>query len=186
MVYYLVILQRSLLIQIYEDGVKHKVFLSKYQRSLYNIDRLTARPWWSLNQTPYTWFFQLLEDKWIIIRKEGLALLNTAGFFKDEAENLRDTGEWKQFELFARGHRSIENCKKCPETCRLIENLPDAKNCRRGQVKFSVMHPGTHVWPHCGPSNCRLRAHLGLKVPPKTFIRVAEDTRCLFHFSFFF
>uniref|UniRef100_A0A3B4Z1W2 Aspartyl/asparaginy/proline hydroxylase domain-containing protein n=1 Tax=Stegastes partitus TaxID=144197 RepID=A0A3B4Z1W2_9TELE len=29
----------------------------------------------------------------------------------------------------------------------------------------TVMHPGTHVWPHTGPTNCRLRMHLGLVVP---------------------
>ena len=33
------------------------------------------------------------------------------------------------------------------------------------QIKFSVMQGGTHVWSHCGPTNCRLRAHLGLIVP---------------------
>uniref|UniRef100_A0A663E9X4 Aspartyl/asparaginy/proline hydroxylase domain-containing protein n=1 Tax=Aquila chrysaetos chrysaetos TaxID=223781 RepID=A0A663E9X4_AQUCH len=27
------------------------------------------------------------------------------------------------------------------------------------------MHPGTHVWPHTGPTNCRLRMHLGLVIP---------------------
>lgn len=164
-------------LKVYEDGVKQNVFLSKYQRSLYNVDRLTARPWWNPTDTPYNWFFKLLERKWRTIRDEGLNLISKEGFFKDEAENLRDTGEWKQFELFARGVKMTENCKKCPETCKLVENLADAKGCRRGQVKFSVMHPGTHVWPHCGPSNCRLRAHLGLKVPSGTFIRVAEETR---------
>lgn len=30
---------------------------------------------------------------------------------------------------------------------------------------------------HCGPTNCRLRAHLGLKVPEKTSIRVATETK---------
>uniref|UniRef100_A0A8B9KUS4 Aspartyl/asparaginy/proline hydroxylase domain-containing protein n=1 Tax=Astyanax mexicanus TaxID=7994 RepID=A0A8B9KUS4_ASTMX len=30
---------------------------------------------------------------------------------------------------------------------------------------FSVMQPGTHVWPHTGPTNCRLRMHLGLIIP---------------------
>ena len=45
------------------------------------------------------------------------------------------------------------------------------------QIKFSVMHPGTHVWPHCGPTNCRLRAHLGLIVPSEPRIRVATVTK---------
>lgn len=164
-------------LKVYEDGEANKLFLSKYQRSLYNVDRLTGQPWWDKEQLPYFSFFKLLEDNWQIIRNEGLALLNKDGYFKNEAENLRDFGEWKQLELYSRGVKMKENCKKCPITCKIIESLSDARDCRRGQAKFSVMHPGTHVWPHCGPTNCRLRIHLGLKVPPKTFIRVVNETR---------
>lgn len=164
-------------IKIYEEGTKNKVFLSKYQRSLYNVPRLTANPWWSPKDLPYPNSFQLLTDSWRKIKEEGLAILSETGFFQDESENLKDTGEWKQFELFARGQKNVKNCKKCPFTCSVIDRIPEAKTCRRGQTKFSVMHPGTHVWPHCGPTNCRIRVHLGLKVPPSTFIRVAEDTK---------
>jgi len=59
----------------------------------------------------------------------------------------------------------------------LIDQMPEASGCRRGQVKFSVMQPGVHVWPHCGPTNCRVRAHLGLVVPEGPRIRVATETR---------
>lgn len=157
--------------------MKNKVFLSKYQRSLYNVERLTARPWWNKEQTPYSTLYDKLERYYKEIRKEGLSVLNKEGYFKDETENLRDVGDWKQFELYARGIKRDENCKRCPITCKIIDDELDAKSCRRGQVKFSVMHPGTHVWPHCGPTNCRLRIHLGLKVPPKTYIRVADEIR---------
>ena len=55
-----------------------------------------------------------------------------------------------------------------------------AKSCTRGQVKFSVMYPGTHVHPHTGPTNCRLRAHLGLSVDKgdeaRMRLRVADKT----------
>ncbi|XP_019869478.1 aspartyl/asparaginyl beta-hydroxylase isoform X2 [Aethina tumida] len=164
-------------LKIYEHGVQHGVFLSKYQRSLYNVKRLTGRPWWTKQQTPYEKLYSDLEKNWREIRREGLAILNQKGYFVDESENLRNTGEWKQFELYARGQKNIVNCKKCPVTCQVIDSNPVARNCKRGQTKFSVMHPGTHVWPHCGPTNCRLRVHLGLKVPPKTFIRVADEIR---------
>lgn len=170
--------------RVYEDGVKKKVFLSKYQRSLYNVERLTGRPWWGKGQTPaYSQFYKALESRWKDIREEGLRVLNEKGYFQDESENLRDVGDWKQFELFARGVKNKANCLKCPLTCQIIETLSDASGCKRGQTKFSVMHPGTHVWPHCGPTNCRLRVHLGLKVPENTYIRVAEETRYAVIFS---
>lgn len=164
-------------LKVYEEGSKKKLFLSKYQRSLYNVDSLKSRPFWTIEQTTYASSLQLISAQWSAIRDEGLRLLNAEGNFKDEAENLRDTGDWKQFELFARGNRLANNCAKAPITCKLVEQFKAARTCKRGQVKFSVMHPGTHVWPHCGPTNCRIRAHLGLKVPSGTFLRVAEQTK---------
>lgn len=39
------------------------------------------------------------------------------------------------------------------------------------------MQPGTHVFAHTGPTNCRLRAHLGLVIPKGPRIRVGNDTK---------
>lgn len=53
------------------------------------------------------------------------------------------------------------------------------------QIKYSIMHPGTHVWPHTGPTNCRLRMHLGLVIPKEGCkIRCANETKyvCSHHF----
>lgn len=167
--------------QVYEEGVKNNVFLSKYQRSLYNVNHLTGKAWWNEQDLPYKNLLNVLKNNYKLIRDEGLSVLNEKGYFQDESENLRDTGDWKQFELFARGQKNFENCKKTPYTCKIIQSMAEASGCKRGQTKFSVMHAGTHVWPHCGPTNCRLRIHLGLKVPENTFIRVAEETRWNFN-----
>ena len=99
------------------------------------------------------------------------------GGFKDESENLQDTGYWAQFELFVQGRKN-KNCVKTPLTCALIEAIPEVKNNRRGQVKFSVMKSGTHVHAHSGPTNCRLRAHLGKYT-------VFENQPKMSHFEFF-
>ncbi|XP_057665804.1 aspartyl/asparaginyl beta-hydroxylase isoform X3 [Diorhabda carinulata] len=164
--------------EIYEEGRINKLFLSKNQRSLYNVPHLSAKPWWNSKDVPsYSKSLDLLVASWEQIRKEGLSILNEKGYFKDESENLKHTGEWKQFELYTRGQKNIKNCKICPITCSIIYQIPEARTCKRGQTKFSVMHPGTHIWPHCGPTNCRLRVHLGLKIPSNTFIRVADDVK---------
>lgn len=119
-----------------------------------------------------------LEANWKTIRDEALQLLKNGreSSFREEAEQLREFGDWRQFELFNRGVKSPK-CDKAPFTCRTIGDFKPAAGCRRGQVKFSIMEPGTHVWPHCGPTNCRLRAHLGLIVPSNVSIRVANETR---------
>jgi aspartate beta-hydroxylase len=114
-----------------------------------------------------------IQKYWHLIRDEGLKLLSG---YSDEAENLKEKGDWKQLELFARGART-DKCKMAPFTCKLIENFKAASSCKRGQVKFSVLQPNTHIHSHCGPTNCRIRCHLGLKVPEKTFIRVANETK---------
>lgn len=78
------------------------------------------------------------------------------------------------------GVRKAE-CAKAPFTCDLISHFAPAAGCKRGQVKFSVVEPNTHIWPHCGPTNCRLRAHLGLVVPDGgVSIRVAGEVRFVF------
>lgn len=150
--------------------------MSEHQRSLYNVDRLQSTPFWNKLQTTYKDDLVEIQKYWQIIRDEGLKLLSEDGVFQNEAENLKETGDWKQLELFARGQKT-KYCKLAPMTCKIIESFTAASTCRRGQVKFSVLHPNTHVLSHCGPTNCRIRCHLGLKVPEKTFIRVAEETK---------
>ena len=46
----------------------------------------------------------MLETNWQTIRDEGLAQLDMEkGAFMPEEENLRETGDWKQFTLYQRG-----------------------------------------------------------------------------------
>jgi len=100
--------------QVYADGEKEGVFLSHQQRSLYNVDRLTAKPWWDKESTTYGPFFDLLEANWRQIRNEGVALLTLEApeGFADESEKLRAFGDWKQFELFAQGRKNAAHCTK--------------------------------------------------------------------------
>ncbi|XP_023301830.2 aspartyl/asparaginyl beta-hydroxylase isoform X1 [Lucilia cuprina] len=169
--------KQSEAVKVFRKGVNLKLFPSVFQRSLYNEPNLKAQPFWTAKETTYEKFFKKLQDNWLAIKAEGLNILSKIGYYMNESENLKNKGDWKQFELYARGEQRRENCLQAPITCSLIEQFPAARGCRRGQVKFSVMHPGTHIWPHCGPSNCRLRAHLGLVVPSGTRIRVAEEER---------
>ncbi|XP_042906102.1 aspartyl/asparaginyl beta-hydroxylase isoform X2 [Parasteatoda tepidariorum] len=165
-------------LKVYDEAVKEGLFLSRYQRSLYNVNGLTGKPWWDPKSSSYAPYFKILERDWSLIRDEAVALMNenNSGFMA-ESEGLQDTGDWKQFELFARGRKIAKNCAKAPKTCSLISQMPDAANCKRGQAKFSIMHPSTHVWAHTGPTNCRLRAHLGLIIPDGASIRVADEIR---------
>ncbi|XP_022622201.1 aspartyl/asparaginyl beta-hydroxylase isoform X3 [Seriola dumerili] len=150
----------------YELGHKRGHFASVWQRSLYNVDGLKAQPWWTPKETGYTDLVKTLERNWKTIRDEALAVMDqNTGLFIPEEENLREKGEWGQYTLWQQGRKVANSCQGVPKTCSLLDRYPEATGCKRGQIKFSVMQPGTHVWPHTGPTNCRLRMHLGLVIP---------------------
>ncbi|XP_053715083.1 aspartyl/asparaginyl beta-hydroxylase isoform X7 [Synchiropus splendidus] len=165
--------------QWFERGHQRGHFASVWQRSLYNVAGLKAQCWWTAQETGYTELVKDLERNWKTVRDEGLAVMDhNTGLFQPEQENLRERGEWGQYTLWQQGRRVSNTCQKVPKTCALMEKYPESTGCKRGQVKFSVMQPGTHVWPHTGPTNCRLRMHLGLVVPKTgTRIRCINQTR---------
>ncbi|XP_014110599.1 PREDICTED: aspartyl/asparaginyl beta-hydroxylase isoform X2 [Pseudopodoces humilis] len=163
----------------YELGYQRGHFASVWQRSLYNVKGLKAQPWWTARETGYTELVKSLEKNWKLIRDEGLAVMDKKrSLFLPEDENLREKGDWSQFTLWQQGRKNENACKSVPKTCALLERFPEATGCRRGQIKYSIMHPGTHVWPHTGPTNCRLRMHLGLVIPKEGCrIRCAQEYR---------
>ncbi|XP_057680550.1 aspartyl/asparaginyl beta-hydroxylase isoform X2 [Corythoichthys intestinalis] len=163
----------------YRVGHERGHFASVWQRSLYNVDGLEARPWWTPEETGYGHLVQALERNWKSIRDEALAVMDrNTGQFVPEEENLREKGEWGQYTLWQQGKKSRTACQAVPKTCALLDKFPEATGCKRGQIKFSVMQPGTHVWPHTGPTNCRLRMHLGLLIPKHGCrIRCTDTTR---------
>lgn len=167
--------------EIFKLGTERRVFPSFWQRSLYNEPNLKAQPIWPLQETGILRQLQNIKANFKVIKEEALALQRqkSGGFIK-ETEGLKDTGYWGQFDLFVQGRKKAYGCSIAPVTCSLMENIPEIKTNRRGQVKFSIMKPGTHVHAHSGPTNCRLRAHLGIKIPPRqnetsTAIRVADQ-----------
>ena len=171
---------------VFDEGVRIGLFLSKWQRSSskkdFRLKSLRGMPIWTPKQTSYHKALSRLQKNYQVIKQEGLvALFGPERNFEEEAENLREEGLWQQLILFETGVRSEKGCRLAPKTCKLILKYMKeiSAECTHGQVKFSVIHSGTHVWPHSGPSNCRLRAHLGLVIPDvndneKLEIRIAD------------
>ncbi|KAJ0182632.1 hypothetical protein K1T71_002001 [Dendrolimus kikuchii] len=160
--------------EVHKRGAAQGHFLSPAQRSLYNVNRLKSHPWWNVEDTPYMRLARALEKSWKEILKEGEA---ARALYEKEKEGLKERGEWSQLDLFIRGREIPDRCKRAPVTCFIVKSEPAAAGCRRGQVKFSSMAAGTHVRPHVGPTNCRLRMHLGLTNTKDTYIRVDQETR---------
>lgn len=76
-----------------------------------------------------------------------------------------DGKDWNEFVLFGSG--SIR--QSAPFTKSILSKLvPEAVSLAQqggGEVIFSVLSPRTRIASHCGPTNLRWTAHLGLQIP---------------------
>lgn len=106
------------------------------------------------------------------IRAELDELLASRDGFIRVFEDNTGEGEWGAYILHLYGRRLDANAARCPRTVALLDRIPGL--C--GLVCFSALAPQTHVLPHCGPSNVRLRCHLPLVVPGACRLRVANRT----------
>ena len=150
--------------ELFEAAVGGNMFNSFWQRTAFHVNSVKSKPFWELKETKIGYLLKRIRNNWKRIRKEALWALNS-NLYKNQSEMIRDTGNWKVFQLYNLGKRVDENCLYAPVTCNFIQEIPQIAHNRRGIVKFSAMASGTHVFPHSGPSNLRLRAHLGLDVP---------------------
>lgn len=83
------------------------------------------------------------------------------------------SGDWQAIHL-RYGARPVERTRAlCPFTVELVNTLP-----RIGEMAMvSRLAPGAHIRPHCGVTNTRYTAHLGLHVPEGCWFRVADEVR---------
>lgn len=76
--------------------------------------------------------------------------------------NSTPSGEWFTFYLVNQGMCVPRNCRRCPRTYRLLGSLRTCiGNNVFGNACISVLSPGTVIAEHYGPTNIRIRCHLG-------------------------
>jgi aspartyl/asparaginyl beta-hydroxylase (cupin superfamily) len=122
---------------------------------------------------------QPLEANWKTIRAElDRVMVDRADLpnFQDISEDqkrLSPDDQWKTFFLYGYGYQMKENCARCPETAKLIAQVPGMST-----AFFSILSPGKHIPAHRGPYKGVMRYHLGLIVPEprqQCRIRVGQD-----------
>uniref|UniRef100_A0A914WCM4 Aspartyl/asparaginy/proline hydroxylase domain-containing protein n=1 Tax=Plectus sambesii TaxID=2011161 RepID=A0A914WCM4_9BILA len=108
---------------------------------------------------------ELLEAEWYSIASDYKAVRSSEiGWGK----NTNDKGErkWKVFQLMNQGSWVTVNCERCPQVVAILHRLSNiVTNCTLGNAFFSVLPAGTVIAAHRGPTNARLRCHLGIDVP---------------------
>lgn len=141
--------------------------------AVWNCKALDGRPWFDGRSAVR----DALEEHAAEIAAEYRDVADRIGTHPDNA-SLVDRGRWTGMFLYgAKGLRNDELCARCPTTARVVESLPLCRNF--GFAMFSGLDPHTHVEPHCGSSNLRLRHHLGVDVPEPAAsrLRVGREWR---------
>lgn len=107
-----------------------------------------------------------IEANWEVIEGELGRVMNVKDHlpnFHDitsEVRHITNDNNWKTFFLVGYGVETERNSKMCPETVKLLRQIPGMKT-----AFFSILSPGKHIPVHRGPYNGVLRYHLGLRVP---------------------
>lgn len=87
-------------------------------------------------------------------------------------QKLNEVGKWTVFYLHAAGTPNPEALEHFPVATEATADIPGMGVV--GQAYFSVLDPGTHVPPHHGPTNTKLRLQLRLDVPQGCEMRVGD------------
>ena len=161
---------------LYEVGFK---LIQKYEQLIPKYSLIGDSPFFEAEQFPWA---AELENNWQLIRQEldlilqhATELPNFQDISPDQGYSTSQDNLWKTYFFYGYGVKEDANCDRCPETTRLIENIPGMKT-----AFFSILLPGKHIPQHRGPYKGVVRCLLGLKVPEHRElcrIRVGEETR---------
>ncbi|XP_004705730.1 aspartate beta-hydroxylase domain-containing protein 1 [Echinops telfairi] len=84
-----------------------------------------------------------------------------------------------QLLLYQAGRCQPSNCRRCPGAYRALRGLRSFMSGNTfGNAGFSVLLPGAQLEGRCGPTNARVRCHLGLKIPPGCELVVGGEPQC--------
>lgn len=159
---------------LFADAVRRGVWTNEMQRPLnYYVPGLTSKPWYDADDFSFT---AVLRQGYEDIRRELITAIEGGDLFYVEAENRNSYnfgGSWKT--LIVKGRHTYTDLAKMyfPKTVEWLEKCKDEFLL----VKFSALDPGTHIHPHSGPSNERLRSHLTLIHSGGARLRVHDEWR---------
>ncbi len=140
---------------------------------MFHYPSLPSRPFFNAETFPIV---VDLEANFEQIRQEVLAL-DDGSFHPESEKSIKRSGSWQVLMLYERGRKNQENCNLCPTITRIIERH-DTVRTLAGLMYVSRMSPHTAIQAHRGPTNMRLRCHLGIQVPGgDCAIKVGEEVR---------
>lgn len=158
------------------------------QASSFVFRGLKAQPVWDISSSgrALSELCRALESSYSELRQEAVALLHGSllgdGSDSDGSDAVGDppplwrsargeglvaSGAWQKIPLWTGGVRHDAACARLPRAASIIAAFGGDPVMMHppGRVFLSLMLPGTHIAPHAGPTNHRLRLHLPLLLP---------------------
>ena len=97
------------------------------------------------------------EARQIIAERNGIHAIRE---ISPDHKRIATDRRWKSLFLIGYGYRFDHNCNRCPETTRLVEQIPELNS-----AFFSIMEAGAEIPRHRGVTKAFLTCHLGVVVP---------------------
>lgn len=160
-------LKRSLSVKLvaYASSRVYRVLFRPAEWLVRRFSSVGQKPFFS--DSKFAWIPRI-EAGWTTIREElcmqlpERAQIPSLHEVADGESALTQDDKWKTFWLYAYGRAITDNCRRCPETTRLIESITGMKT-----AFFSILAPRKLIPEHRGPYTGVLRYHLGLIVPSR-------------------
>jgi aspartate beta-hydroxylase len=154
---------KSLLNHYYSKfvGGKHREVFFDIQKTYPSLHRLTEG-------------YALIKNEFnqVYMHNNNMPLYHEIDPGEKEISNTT-ANNWKVFMLYLLGHKPKANRAACPETCLILDTIPNLV-----QAFFSVLEPGKSIPLHEGPYLGYLRYHLGIQVPedapPRLYVNSQE------------
>lgn len=111
-------------------------------------------------------FTKDLEASWKTIQQEVAVVmarqtpLPSLQEISPDHYRIATDNKWRTLFLWGYGYKMHQNCALCPETTRIVEQIPGLNS-----AFFSVLAPGAVIPRHKGVTKAILTCHLGLMVP---------------------
>jgi aspartyl/asparaginyl beta-hydroxylase (cupin superfamily) len=113
-----------------------------------------------------------LEGSFPLIREEFARLVQAGSGFSTVYRSQTSTGEWAASYLWVFGKKVEDTCRSCPQTADLLGAIPGVAEF--GTTLYSGLAPHTHIAPHFGYTNAKLRCQLPLQVPGRCKLKVGD------------
>jgi aspartate beta-hydroxylase len=150
----------ALLERMFADGQRPKSSAPQRQ-PLFFYPGLPSRPIY--DPTEFAWLTHV-QSQVPVFQAELFALerARREDTFHTVWPDFTERGEWAALWLRLYGQEYNANAALAPQTIAALDQVPGLA----GWLGFSAMAPKTHVAPHCGVTNAKLRCHVPLELVP--------------------